>query len=402
MKSVTGSDNGKTVTVVYDTPYSDWKQPFGGLYPAHVAKQHGDLATSWKWFNENQPTYSGGPYKISDFQKDVSVTLAPNPKWYGKVKPSLDKLIFRIITDQSQEVPALQNNEVQAIYPQPNSDMVNQVKALAPNVQYTLGKGLTWEHIDLNLKNKFLADKVLRQAVFTAVNRQAIIDKTVGQFVPGAKPLDNHNFMPGQAAYKDVVTSTGAGKGDVEKAKKVLTDAGYKGVGTALTTPTGEPVTLRISYTNGNALRKATSELFQNEMQALGIKVDVTPIQSLGKTLASGDFDAILYAWVGTPFPFQGGLQLWASTSSSNYGKWVNAQSDELLKKAAGETDPKKAADTLNQADQLMANDFYVLPLFQKPTFLGVYSQFANIRDNATNVGPPYNTQEWGLRASAK
>jgi peptide/nickel transport system substrate-binding protein len=402
MKSVTGSDNGKTVTVVYDTPYTDWKQPFGGLYPAHVAKQHGDLATSWKWFNDNQPNYSGGPYKISEFQKDVSVTLVPNPKWYGKTKPSLDKLVYRIITDQSQEVPALQNNEVQAIYPQPNSDMVNQVKALAPNVQYTLGKGLTWEHIDLNLKNKFLADKVLRQAVFTAVNRQAIIDKTVGQFVPGAKPLDNHNFMPGQAAYKDVVTSTGAGKGDVEKAKKVLTDAGYKGVGTALTTPTGEPVTLRISYTNGNALRKATSELFQNEMQALGIKVDVTPIQSLGKTLASGDFDAILYAWVGTPFPFQGGLQLWASTSSSNYGKWVNAQSDELLKKAAGETDPKKAADTLNGADQLMANDFYVLPLFQKPTFLAVYSQFANIRDNATNVGPPYNVQEWGLRASTK
>jgi peptide/nickel transport system substrate-binding protein len=80
----------------------------------------------------------------------------------------------------------------------------------------------------------------------------------------------------------------------------------------------------------------------------------------------------------------------------------VNTQSDDLLKKAAGETDPKKAADTLNGADQLMANDFYVLPLFQKPTFLGVYSQFANIRDNATNVGPPYNTQEWGLRASAK
>jgi peptide/nickel transport system substrate-binding protein len=402
MKSVTGSDNGKTVTVVYDTPYSDWKQPFGGLYPAHVAKQHGDLATSWKWFNENQPTYSGGPYKISDFQKDVSVTLAPNPKWYGKVKPSLDKLIFRIITDQSQEVPALQNNEVQAIYPQPNADMVNQVKALAPNVQYTLGKGLTWEHIDLNLKNKFLADKALRQAIFTTVDRQAIIDKTIGQFVPGAKPLDNHNFMPGQAGYKDVISSTGAGKGDVETAKKVLTDAGYKGVGTALTTPTGEPVTLRISYTNGNVLRKATSELFQNEMQKLGIKVDVTPIQSLGKTLASGDFDAILFAWVGTPFPFQGGQQLWGSTSSSNYGKWVNTQSDDLLKKAAGETDPKKAADTLNGADQLMANDFYVLPLFQKPTFLGVYSQFANIRDNATNVGPPYNTQEWGLRASAK
>jgi peptide/nickel transport system substrate-binding protein len=401
MKSVTGSDNGKTVTVVYDTPFADWKQPFDNLQPAHVAKQHGDLAASWKWFNENQPAFSGGPYKVSDYQKDVSVTEVPNPKWYGKTKPTLEKLVFRVITDQSQEVPALQNNEVQAIYPQPNKDMVDQVKAIS-NVQYYLGKGLQWEHFDLNLKNKFLADKALRQAIFTAVNRQDIIDKTTGQFVPNQKPIDNHNYVPGQKGYKDVVTQTGVGKGDVEKAKKVLTDAGYKDVGTALKTPSGEAVTLRASYTTGNALRKATCELFQNEMQALGIKVDVTPIQSLGKTLASGDFDVILYAWVGTPFRFQGALQLWLSTSDSNYGKWENAQSDALLKQASNValTDENKARDLLNQADEIMAKDFFVLPLFQKPTFLAVYSQFTNIRDNATSNGPTYNNHEWGLRAS--
>src|SRR5262245_29582818 len=120
MQSVTGSDGGKTVTVVYKTSYADFKGPFGPLYPAHIAAQHGDLAASWKWFNENVPNYSGGPFIISDYQKDTSVTETPNPKWYGKTKSKLDKLVFRIITDQHQEVPALQNNEVQVIYPQPN------------------------------------------------------------------------------------------------------------------------------------------------------------------------------------------------------------------------------------------------------------------------------------------
>jgi peptide/nickel transport system substrate-binding protein len=400
MKSVTGSDNGKTVTVVYDTPYTDWQQPFGPMYPAHIAKQHGDLAASWKWFNETQPTYSGGPFQISEFQKDVSVTEVPNPKWYGKTKPGLDKLVFRIITDQSQEVPALQNNEVQAIYPQPNADMVNTVKTL-PGVQYRLGHGLTWEHFDLNTKNKFLGDKALRQAIFQTVDRQAIIDKTVGVFVSGLKPLNNHNFVPEQKGYKDVITSTGQGKGDVGTAKKTLTDAGYKDVGTALKTPAGEAVSLRVSYTTGNKLRQQTCELFQADMLKLGIKVDITAIQSLGKTLASGNFDVIVYAWVGQPFPFQGALQLWLSTSDSNYGKWTNPDSDKLIKQAASETDKQKAIDELNQADQIMANDAFVLPLFAKPTFLAVYSQFANIRDNATNVGPPYNVQEWGQRSAS-
>jgi peptide/nickel transport system substrate-binding protein len=399
MASVTGSDGGKTVTVVYKNPYTDWKGPFGPLYPAHIASQHGDLAASWKWFNDNVPTYSGGPYIISDFQKDTSVTETPNPKWYGKVKPKLDKLVFRIITDQSQEVPALQNNEVQAIYPQPNADIVSQVKQIS-GVQYYLGKGLQWEHLDLNLKNKALADTKLRQAIFTAVDRKAIISKTVGQFVTDAQPLNNHNFMPGTPNYKDVITSTGQGTGDVAKAEQILTGAGYTGVGTGLKTPSGDDVTLRISYTQGNVLRQQTCELIQSELSKLGIKVNVTPIASLGKTLSSGDYDIIIFAWVNTPFPFSGAQQTWNSTSGSNYGHWVNTDSDRLIAQAAANTDPTKAADELNQADQIMANDAYVLPLFQKPTFLAVYSNIANIRDDATQTGPPYNVQEWGLRAS--
>jgi len=124
------------------------------------------------------------------------------------------------------------------------------------------------------------------------------------------------------------------------------------------------------------------------------------PIASLGKTLASGDYDMIIFAWVGTPFPFAGAQQLWGSTSNSNYGHWVSADSDKLLSDAASQTDKQKAIDDLNQADQIMTNDAYVLSLFQKPTFLAAYSNVANIRDNATNVGPPYNVQEWGMRAS--
>ncbi|MDQ2749598.1 MAG: ABC transporter substrate-binding protein, partial [Actinomycetota bacterium] len=115
--SMTPSDNGKTITVVMKKPYSDWQGMFGTLYPAHIAAQHGDLttpkglATSFLYLDKTQPTYSSGPYMVQAAVKDTSVTEVPNPKWYGKVKPSLDKLVFRIITEQTQEVPALQNNE---------------------------------------------------------------------------------------------------------------------------------------------------------------------------------------------------------------------------------------------------------------------------------------------------
>ena len=107
--SMTGSDNGKTVTVVMKTPFADWQSMFGALYPAHIAAQHGGITTPAgltprsSWFDKNVPTYSGGPMKISGYVKDTSITEVPNPKWYGKTKSSLDKLVFRIITDQTQE-----------------------------------------------------------------------------------------------------------------------------------------------------------------------------------------------------------------------------------------------------------------------------------------------------------
>ncbi len=134
----------------------------------------------------------------------------PNPKWYGATKPKLDQIIFRVITDATQEPIALQNNEVQVLFPQPQVDLVSQLQQI-PNVSQFQNLGLTWEHYDFNLQNKFLADKALRQALFTAVNRQEIIDKTVGQFNTDVKPLNNHMFIPQQQGYQDNITATGQG-----------------------------------------------------------------------------------------------------------------------------------------------------------------------------------------------
>ena len=53
-----------------------------------------------------------------------------------------------------------------------------------------------------------------------------------------------------------------------------------------------------------------------------------------------------------------------------------------------------------NQADKLLTDDAFELPLYQKPTFLAAYDDIVNIRDNATSSGPPVNVQEWGIKAS--
>jgi peptide/nickel transport system substrate-binding protein len=398
--SVTGSDDGKTVTIVFKETYPDWKGLFA-LFPQHLAgdwSNEAGLEKAFEFFKQT-PTWSGWAYKFQDYQKDVSITLVPNEKFWG-TKPSLEKITFKIIEDQAQQLPAMQNKEVQMMISQPNGDMVTKVQGMA-GVNYHLSKGPTWEHIDLNLKNAALKDVELRKAIFTAVNRQAIIDKTVGSFFKSAAPLNNHNIMPGAPGYLDVITPTGQGKGDIAKAKEILTAAGYKIEGGKLIGKDGQPVPqLRFRYTVGNQLRQQTAELFQAAMKEIGVDIKIDPTPTLGNTLNTGDFDIIVFAWVGTPF-YSGNKDLWATTGGGNYGKWSNAEADKYLEEAAKTLDEKKVQELLNKADEIMAKEAYVLPLYQKPVFVAVYSDYINIRNNPTNAGSTYNIEEWGLKADS-
>lgn len=408
VKSIVPSDGGKTATLTLEKPYTDWQSLFNSsapLYPAHVAARSGDintpagLASSFTALGTTVPTYSGGPFVVANWENNQALTLKPNPTWYGEAKPRLDTLILRVITDATQEPIALQNNEVQVLYPQPQVDIVQQLQQV-PNSSQVQQLGLTWEHFDFNLRNPILKDKALRQALFTATNRQDIIAKTVGQFNPEVGPLNNLMFLPQQPEYMDNIAGTTLGSGDVEAAKKLLTDAGYTGAGTDLVAPNGQAVPdLRVRYTVGNAIRQSTAELFAGYARQLGVTVQVQPTDDLGTTLDEGDYDVMLFAWVQSPFPFGGAQQLWLSSSGSNFGKYTNPRTDQLINAAASSTDKAAAAQQLNEADKIILGDAYVLPLYQKPTLLAAQNSVANVRGNATLDGPMYNVAEWALRS---
>jgi ABC-type oligopeptide transport system substrate-binding subunit len=65
----------------------------------------------------------------------------------------------------------------------------------------------------------------------------------------------------------------------------------------------------------------------------------------------------------------------------------------------AKELDPAKLRDSFNQADEIMSKEAYVLPLYQKPVFIAVYSDYVYVRNNPTAEGQTYNIDEWAMKA---
>ena len=317
-----------------------------------------------------------------------------NDKYYGK-RPALDKIVYRYITDSAAEPQALANNEVQMIYPQPQLDLIDQVKKIQ-GVKTETNLGLTFEHIDFNFKNSLLADIAVRKAIATGIDRQELLNATVKQFTDKAAVLNNRMFMPSQKGYQD--NAGGISKGDIAGAQKLLDAAGYTKGPDGIYAKNGQPLKFRYTVTQGNKLRERTEEIFIAQMKKVGIAVDPVNTTKLGSTLSSGDFDIIQFGWVGTPFPVSSNQSIYLSTGGQNYGKFVNADVDKLFPQAIREIDPQKANNTANQIDKILFDQMATLPLYQKPTFLAYYDRYANIVDNPTSQGPFYNVQDWGLK----
>ncbi|MBR7827985.1 ABC transporter family substrate-binding protein [Actinospica sp. MGRD01-02] len=439
ISSVVGSDGGKTVTVTFSTAFPDWKSLFGPLLPAHIAAKHGydesmtlaqltadvkaengattstgavlQLENSFNYFSNTAPPVSSGPYEVTNAPSDgSSVTETKNPKWYGD-GGHLATMVFKYIADASQEPTALQNGEINVMYPQPETDLVTQVKGMGSSVKYQIAAGYEWEHFDFNLNSTALggktesaqeaADKVaLRTAMLTAVDRKAIIARTVGLFDPASKPLNSRLFIPQQAGYTDNISKYGLGSGSSSSAESILKKAGFTGIGTALKYPDGTAVpALTMRYTSGNSIRQTECNLFASEMKALGITVNVETTSSLGKSLthaAGYDYDVIVFAWVDTPFPNSGNYSLYVTGQGQNYGGYTSAQVDALYKTASSSFDTATVNSDLNKIDNILSQDAITLPLYQKDQMVAYDSTLGNVRINSTAQEFTYNVQEWG------
>ena len=298
ISSVVGSDGGKTVTAVYSKAYSDWQGLFSLLLPAHYMATLGADPKAWNDGLDKKLPLSAGPFMIDTWKAGDSLTLKRNDKYFGP-KAGLDSIVFRFLPDSTTQPQALQNGEVQLIYPQPQLDAVAQVAKL-DNIKSEINFGLSFEHLDFNFKNTFLADLNVRKAIALALDRNQLLSATVKQFSDKASVLGNRIWVTNQPQYVD--HSGPYGKGDVAAADKALEASGYAKGGDGVYAKAGKPLSLRFSTTAGNKLRETQGELFQAQMKKAGIKIviDNTPAPDLfGKRLPGGNFDIADFAWVG-------------------------------------------------------------------------------------------------------
>jgi peptide/nickel transport system substrate-binding protein len=392
--------NGDTVTVVYSKPFADWKSLFTNLVPEHEAVKVG-FNTG---FNNVPAVLSGSWYEIKSYSPNSSLVLQRNPKYWG-TPGKLDTITFSFISDDSQEVPALQNGEVNLINPSSVSLAIVQNADNVTGIDKSTIPGLEFEHFDFNEANQYLAKLDVREAIAYGTNRKEIIARTVGEFSTGIAPLGNRMLMPNQAGY----VNNGAAYANVNDpmAMSLMKDAGYTMGSDGYFQSNGQDVSLTISSTTGNALRAATEQLFQAQMKAIGIKILIHNYDAdtfFGTNLPTGDFDIAEFAWVSTPF-LSGNESIYCSYTnttecSDNWDHYANTTvTNDVFDGAAATSSTQEIAD-YNAADKQLWADMVTLPLYQKPQFYAWTDTYGNVVPNASSTGVPWNSNLWGEKTS--
>jgi peptide/nickel transport system substrate-binding protein len=398
IESVTGSGDGKTVTVRFARPFADWRTLFSNLLPSHyVERQRGGWATGLDRRPELIP--SGGPFRITRYERGQSLTLGRNPTYWGR-PAHLDQIEFRFLPDAMAQADAMRNDEVDVIYgPQPQVDVVRTVQGL-PGVVTQVQLGLSFEHITFNLAHPILRDVAVREAIALAIDRQQLLERTVGQISDRVRVLGNRIWLVGQPGYED--HSGGYGRGDPAAAAARLEQAGWTEGGDGVRVRNGRKLALRYSTTQGVRGREQAGELLQDQLAKVGIALELRPIDPgtlFGERLPEGSFDIAAFAWIGGPAAVSGSRDTYITGTGLNYGKFSDPAVDALFEQATAELDPDRSTTLANQIDRKLWEGLPSIPLYQRPTFLAWRGTLRNVTENATTEGPLWNAESWAFAA---
>ncbi|MBF6298399.1 ABC transporter family substrate-binding protein [Nocardia amamiensis] len=368
-----GVDDRQAI-ITFKQHYAEWRGQFAGntfLFPKSVT------ATP-EAFNKSLVdgiVLTAGPFLVQSTDRAQGrIVLGRNPKWWGDT-PKLDTITFSVL-DSSAQLPALQNNEIDAVGLGTRDEL--RTARNTQGIAIRRAPGNSWNHFTFNgAPGSILADPKLRVAISKAIDRNGIVTAIQNGLVENPKPLNNHIYIQGQKGYQD--NSLGF---DPAATAKELDDLGWKLVGD-VREKDGRKLEIRdVMYQDDTWVQIA--QIIQQNLAAVGVKLNIETKPGKGfftDVIQPGNFDVAQWTWVGDPFPLGSLNQIYGYNPDDlqgNYGRIGSPELNALIEQTVSELDPEKAIELANQVDRKVFEEGHSLPLMQSAGNVGVRADLAN------------------------
>ena len=346
--------NDTTVVIGLSKPYAPFLGTLASGWAAILPKSLIDAGNDFA-----KKPIGTGPFVLKEWVRDGRIVLEKNRSYWMAGLPKLDRIIVNIIPERAVQVQGLLSGAIDAVEFVDTDD----IKLLSSSPEVKVDKSLTALILvmAMNCSNPILADVRVRQAVNYAIDKQQVLDVAYG----GGSVIGT--FMDaGNAYYKDF---TSLYPYNPEKARALLKEAGV---------PADASFTM-VLPSNYDMHVKA-GQLYQEMLSKVGLHVTIKMIDwptwlSDAYTNAKYDFTVVGHTGKLDPEGTLGGYG-----NKGRYVRWENAQTADLIVRAAGTIGLANRKKLYDQALEIMAREVPFVYLGSSFRYKAYRSSVSNYR----------------------
>jgi peptide/nickel transport system substrate-binding protein len=278
-----------------------------------------------------------GPFEIVEYTVGKTAKYKARKDYWGK-GPYLDTFEFVDLGDNpSAGIAAMASKQVDGLS-EADAVQINSMKAfphVAVHKVETTQTIVARMHPDIDQ----FKDKRVRQAMRHALDRDKIIQTVL---LGAGTPAEDHHVAPSHPEYA-ALPKYGR---DIEKAKKLLADAGF---------PDGFEYDM---VTRPDPIWELnTAQALAEQFKDIGIKVNIKSLPSSQYWEVWTDAPFSLTAWGHRPLAIMTLGLAYRSNAAWNESHFSNAEFDKLLTQAEGILDPKERSKVMAKIEAIMQDE---------------------------------------------
>ena len=340
-------------------------QPFAVSPTAVAANTQGDDYAQ-EWLKTHDA--GTGPYTISEFVPGSHYTFAAFGDYWGG-KPPFESIRIDITPDITTQKLQLDSGAFDMV---PKGFPVPDVLAYQSNSQFTVlnSTGGLADGLMLNPNSGIFADKALRQAMLTALDRTSIVDTAWGGLGKAQASMWPEGSLPPALAPFPTAVDTAALKAMVATLPSKKVDFAC--------------------ISDGGAARQQMAELVQSQLAALGLDVALRTMGTaeqydLANQPADKRPDLMLCYIGGDTFHLDTTFRILLRSDAKplNYYQYNNPEVDRLMDEAVLKPTTAEMNAVYQQLSKVIYDDGILIPMLVPPVSTVAHTDIAGIQVNS-------------------
>ncbi|MGG0655209.1 peptide ABC transporter substrate-binding protein [Rummeliibacillus pycnus] len=316
---------------------------------------------------------TNGPYELSEWKHNESVTLKKSKNYWDKNNVDLDSVNIAMVESSATADRMFQSGDLDFIGAPFQSVSLDKIDTYKKDKSLHISDLASSYVYKFNTKDKVMKNENIRKALTLAIDRQGLIDNiTKGEQKPanGIVPKSISGWDTQKQFFKD---------NDVEGAKAAL-EQGMKELGISK----ASDIKIKLSINTDEAHQAIAQYIQEGWHKNLGIDVtiDTSEWQVYLDKVQKLDYQVARMGWTGDYNDANTFLDAYTTAANgNNMTGWENPKYKDLMAKATKETDEAKRLELLQEAEQVFMSEYPVAPIYD-------YTNLYVVKDNVKGMAP--------------